>query len=149
MAIRKIEIARLVPDEWRRFRALRLEALGEAPEAFGTALASWSGEHDREERWRARLSSVPRNLHASLDGVAAGICSVTGLDEKKRAELISLWVAPFARGAGVAGALIGAALEEARDLGAAAVYRRHGFAETGELVLGDDGRREKVMLRRL
>ena len=161
MAARRIEIERLVPEDWRRFRALRLRALGESPEAFGTALAAWSGEHDREERWRARLTGVPRNLLASLDGIAAGICSVTAPDEAKVAELISLYVAAEARGTGVAGALIGAALEEARDLGAramhllvyetnlraAALYRRHGFRETGEVVLGDDGRRELVMRR--
>ena len=65
----------LTTDEWRLFRELRLEALREAPYAFGSTLESWQGDGDTEERWRDRLNNVPFNVIAYLEGVPAGIVS--------------------------------------------------------------------------
>lgn len=53
----------LTPDDWPIWRELRLAALAEAPQAFGSRLADWQGEGDREERWRDRLS-IPGSCNA-------------------------------------------------------------------------------------
>ena len=134
-------LRRLGPDDWRLFRELRLQALAEAPDAFSATLADWCGARDVEERWRSRLVSVPFNLIVRLDGAAAGMISAMRVDPE-RIELLSMWVAPWARGRGVGDALVGAALRWAINERATAatlavywsnssalkLYRRHGFA---------------------
>ena len=140
-----IALQRISPNDWRAWRELRLEALREAPYAYGSKLAEWQGDGDTEERWRRRLESVPLNVIAYLDERPAGIASGTHPDESGTAELISMWVAPFARGRGVGDALVQYAIRWARDLRlrritldvtvgnerALALYRRHGFDEAG------------------
>lgn len=51
-----IELRVLTPDHWPAWRELRLAALAEAPYAFGSRLADWQGDRDREQRWRDRLT---------------------------------------------------------------------------------------------
>ena len=64
-----IELRTLTADDWPVWRELRLAALAEAPDAFGSRLADWQGEGDREERWRARLNLAGSyNIVAVLDG---------------------------------------------------------------------------------
>jgi hypothetical protein len=64
-----IELRVLTPDDWPAWRELRLAALAEAPHAFGSRLADWQGDGDREQRWRDRLG-IPGsyNVIAVLDG---------------------------------------------------------------------------------
>jgi ribosomal protein S18 acetylase RimI-like enzyme len=84
-----------------------LAALAEAPYAFGSRLADWQGDLDREERWRQRLSLTGAyNLRAILDGVPAGMATGIPGDEPGEAQLISIWVAPTARGQRVGDTLI-------------------------------------------
>jgi ribosomal protein S18 acetylase RimI-like enzyme len=149
-----IDLRVLSPDDWRVWRSMRLAALAEAPYAFGSRLADWLGAGDREERWRDRLS-IPgsRNVVAGLGGEPSGMASGVPLPGDPGAvELISLWVAPSARGRGVADALIediatwATALRSpalwltARESNAAAIalYRRRGFEATGERVRDED-----------
>lgn len=146
-----IDVHALVEDEWPLWRRLRLEALSEAPYAFGSTLAEWQGAGDREERWRARLRDVPYNAVAWLHGIPAGMIGATAPDDSGRSELISLWVAPWARGRRVGDALIEAVQAFAAARGAQALtlsvrednglaqalYRRHGFVPAG--VVEDDG----------
>ncbi len=134
----------LSPDDWRQWRELRFEALREAPYAYGSTLADWQGEYDTEVRWRRRLSDVPFNVMARFDGKPAGIVSATAPADAS-VELISLWVAPFARGRGVGDILVNTALQWCRSLdvrevrlavvptnaNAIALYRRHGFVDSG------------------
>jgi ribosomal protein S18 acetylase RimI-like enzyme len=162
-----IELRVLTPDDWRAWRELRLAALAEAAYAFGSQLADWQGEGDREQRWRDRLS-IPRsyNLIAVLDGQPAGMASgVPAEDEDGTAELISMWVSPAARGRGVADRLVRAVVDWARQAGAGmiklavaednqsaiALYRRSGFAGTDEPgdLMPDGMRRELVMAKSL
>lgn len=140
-----VALTRITADEWRAWRDLRLEALREAPYAFGSTLAEWQGAGDTETRWRARLADVPFNLVAYLDGTAAGIASGTAVTADGIVELISMWVAPFARGRGVGDALVTGVVQWARDshakhislavvpgnTHAIALYRRHGFCADG------------------
>ncbi|MDQ3484833.1 MAG: GNAT family N-acetyltransferase [Actinomycetota bacterium] len=100
------EIRTLSPDDWPVWRGLRLAALAEAPEAFGSRLADWLGEGDREGRWRDRLS-IPGsyNIVAMLDDQAVGMASGLPTADDGVVELISMWVAPTAHGRGVGDAL--------------------------------------------
>lgn len=152
----------LTADEWPLFRELRLEALREAPYAFGSTLESWQGDGDTEERWRERLTNVPFNVIAYLEGAPAGIVSGSTSGEENEIELISMWVAPFARGTGVADSLVEAVVDWARRNGIGGVslrvmegnarawsfYRRKGFVDDGAAQSAPDGRPERRMLRR-
>lgn len=137
------EIRTLTPDDWRLWRDLRLAALAEAPEAFGATLAEWSGDGDREERWRARLS-IPggRDFVVLLDGTAVGMVSGVPTPDDGTVELISMWVSPAGRGRGVGDRLVEAVVQWAVEQGARtlrlsvmqdnpqaiALYERNGFA---------------------
>lgn len=132
------------PDDWKTWRELRLDALADAPDAFGSTLADWRDAP--ESRWRERLGGPEdRNVVAYLDGTPVGMVTATPAGPEV-VELISMYVAPAARGHGVADDLITAVVDRARELGArtvrldvrltnaraAAVYRRHGFTPSAE-----------------
>ncbi len=141
----EIALRRIGADDWRLWRALRLDALAEAPYAFGSKLADWQGAGDTEPRWRARLADVPLNVIAEVDGTPAGMVSGIAADETGTIELISMWVAPFARGRGVGDALVGAVVAWGRSMKAThialgvvesnararALYVRHAFVDAG------------------
>ncbi|MFF4414945.1 GNAT family N-acetyltransferase [Streptosporangium sp. NPDC001559] len=161
-----IEVRVLSSDDWPLWRELRLAALAEAPTAFGARLADWQGEGDREDRWRRRLE-IPgsHNVIAVLDGALAGMVSGIPGGDADTVELISMWVSPQARRRGVARRLIQeverwAVLRRATTLRlcvtpgndeADALYRSHGFKDTGELgdLLDDGESREVVMTKPL
>jgi RimJ/RimL family protein N-acetyltransferase len=142
---RVIELRTVGPDDWPLWRAVRLEALAEAPAAFSSRLADWQGPGDTEARWRTRLLEVPYNVVALADSEPVGQVSGTALDAHGAVELISLWLAPSARGSGLADELVGAVVQWARAQGAIQVvlsvratndrarrcYDRLGFAPTG------------------
>src|ERR1700749_2094683 len=83
--------------EWALWRALRLRALAESPAGFRSTLAEWSGPGDTEQRWRARLDSVPLNVVLALSGVPSGMVSATAPNEDGETLLMSMWVARHAR----------------------------------------------------
>ncbi|MFI5647805.1 GNAT family N-acetyltransferase [Kitasatospora sp. NPDC051705] len=162
-----LELRVLSSDDWPLWRELRLAALTEAPYAFGSVLADWQGDGDREARWRSRLE-IPGalDLVAVLDGTPVAMASGVPADgDAAAAELISMWVGPAARGRGVAGELIDGIARWAAEQGrttlklavmpdndaAIALYRRHGFADTDEPgdLLDDGLRRELVLAKRL
>ena len=135
-----LEIVELGPDEWATFREVRLRALAEAPEAFGSRLGDWADA--TEERWRARLGMVELNLVARCGDEHVGMVSgaVVGDD----AELISMWVAPAFRGRGIAAELSAAVVAWAEGAGrttylmvrsdnaqAITAYERAGFVDLG------------------
>ncbi len=161
-----IEVRELNPDDWELWRGLRLAALAEAPDAFGSRLSDWQGKYDTEDGWRSRLG-IPgsTNVVASRAdrpvGMASGV--PTGIDDV--VELISMWVAPQTRGLGVGGSLVSAVerwrrARGARELrldvapdnpSAAALYLRSGFVLTGQHgeLMADGVRRERVMAKPL
>jgi GNAT superfamily N-acetyltransferase len=160
----KIDLRRIGVDDWQLWRKLRLDALAEAPYAFGSKLADWQGEGDTEARWRARLSDVPLNIIAEWRETAAGMISATAPNADGAVELLSMWVAPFARGHGVGDALVNAVIAWAREQQAssvalalfegnewaAALYRRHGFTDAGTAPVTSAGiASERRMVRAL
>jgi ribosomal protein S18 acetylase RimI-like enzyme len=94
------------PDDWPAWRSVRLSALQESPDAFGSRYSDASGPNDREEYWRRYFVSNGRNYLADLDGTTVGLVRVVGPGDDADAELMSLWVAPSARGSGVGAGLI-------------------------------------------
>ncbi|WP_433342857.1 N-acetyltransferase family protein [Micromonospora sp. CA-111912] len=156
----------LTEGDWQVWRELRLAALTEAPYAFGSQLADWQGDGDREERWRLRLA-IPDsyNVVAMLDGQPVGMASGVPTDQDGVVELISMYVAPVGRGRGVGDHLLHAVEQRARQVGAGtlrlavvkgndnawALYRRNGFHDLGELgdLMPDGIRREHIMIKRL
>ncbi|WIX75020.1 GNAT family N-acetyltransferase [Amycolatopsis carbonis] len=139
------EIRELTADDWRAWRALRHIALSESPNAFGARLTDWQGEGDTEARWRGRLTDLPFNVLASVDGRDAGMASGTAPDDAGVVDLQTMYVAPSARGHGVGDALIEAVTAWATSQGAnsvrlqvfednaaaIALYRRCGFLDDG------------------
>ena len=159
-----IELRELTSDDWQVWRGLRLAALEDAPYAFGSRLADWV---DAEEaRWRARLT-LPggRNVVAVLDGTPVGMASGLRAEEEGVVELVSMWIAPTARGRGVGDRLMAQVEEWAREAGAHtlqlsvadgndkahALYLRSGFADTDEPgdLMHDGTHHEIVMHKKL
>ena len=118
-------IRTLQPADWPIYRDLRLGALAEAPYAFGSTHVEESQRPD--DVWAARLAAPALGsfrracpLMAALDGMPVGLMWIK-LDDTGAAGLYQVWVAPQARGRGVAAALLDAALAWARGVRATAV----------------------------
>ena len=139
----RIDIQRLAAHEAPRLRAIRLRALAESPNAFGSTCDEAAALPP--DSWAAQLQSMATFL-AVVDGEDVGL--VRGAPDEARTDaawLISMWVAPEVRGRGVGEALVDAVVEWARasgarrlllDLGdhnrpAIALYARMGFEPNG------------------
>lgn len=136
-----MEIRRVGPEDWERFRAVRLASLSESPSAFGSRYEDWVDAP--AERWQARLTQVPLTLLACEGATVVGVASGQP-DGDDLVELISMWVDPAVRGAGVAGRLIRAVADWAEAQGrgtylmvrsdnvrARTAYERAGFVDKG------------------
>jgi GNAT superfamily N-acetyltransferase len=113
-----VSIERLTSGNEERLRAIRLRALADAPDAFGTtydeALARSA------EDWRLQLA-----LFANFIAVAAGhdVGIIRGAPDDERpdtAYLLSMWVAPEMRRQKIASVLIDSVVQWAKSHG----YRR-------------------------
>ncbi|WP_280256058.1 GNAT family N-acetyltransferase [Nocardia abscessus] len=136
------EIRLLVPDDWAVFRRVRLAALTDAPQFFGSTLAE--AQARTESDWRHALTDRAQFL-AESGGTEVG--TVAGMLDPERGgvHLISMWVAPRARGTGVSDRLVRAVLDWAvtgrhqvvrlefaeHNAFAERLYLRHGFVRTG------------------
>ena len=152
-----IEIVRLDPDEWQVYKALRLESLQNAPQAFGS---SYDANLARSETfWRdrlveARIGEQGWLLFARVDGQLVGMIGAYRTDDAAVVEIISTYVTPAYRGQGVARALMEALLETLTQTGrferatlgvnqqqvaAIRLYERCGFAcvRTEQIQMGD------------
>jgi GNAT superfamily N-acetyltransferase len=129
--------------DWQALREIRLQALRDAPDAFGSTYAREAafGEdewHRRATRDGSFLAFLPEVCPAGLGGGY--------LAAPDTAELVSMFVRPRARGRGVGEAIIDAVADWARTRGAASVhlwvtetnkaarklYERRGFTVTAE-----------------
>lgn len=112
----EISVRALGEEDWQQYRDIRLAALQEAPDAF---VATWAQEEAFDEQvWRGRMLRS-RRLVAELNGSAVGVVSLGQAEEPytHTGELFGLWVAPEARGTGVAWKLVEAGAEQARKEG--------------------------------
>jgi ribosomal protein S18 acetylase RimI-like enzyme len=144
-----VVVQRFAAHEWPLYRHLRLRALADSPDAFGSTFAREVVRSDDD--WRERLangagsrSDLP--LMAVADGSPAGL-AWGRLDEREPviAYLFQVWVAPEFRGRGVGRHLVNAVIAWAATAGARVLrlsvtcgdttavrlYRRAGFVDDG------------------
>ena len=143
-------IRRLGGHEWPAYRDLRLRALGESPDAFGSTL-----EQERERpdvEWAARVSSSASSEldlplvvveEAQVIGLAWGKILASALDT---AHVFQMWVAPECRGQGQGAELLATIIGWSREANARRVvlsvafgnspaqrlYARAGFKALGD-----------------
>jgi GNAT superfamily N-acetyltransferase len=137
------EIVRLGPEDWERLRRVRLRALRDAPLAFGSTLDETAARP--REVWVSQLRELPTWVAATSHADVGLVRGGRDHDAPTRAWLLSMWVAPEARGRGVGDALVRSVVGWARDAGfvelrlevgdlnapAIQLYARHGFVPTG------------------
>jgi GNAT superfamily N-acetyltransferase len=144
-----LTVRRFAANEWRAYRALRLHALRDAPDAFGSTLAREEAFPDDE--WVQRLergAHSPTELPLVVEDEARPIGLAWARidpDDAEVAALYQVWVDPVYRRRGVGRLVIDSALDWARSSGvrqmllsvalgpgsALEFYRRLGFVEIG------------------
>ena len=144
-----MQIRRLTPEDAVAYRALRLRALREHPEAFGS---SYEEEQGKSADWAARRLGNNEGFFLGAFSDAAALIGAVGLQLEQRHKLrhqgkvIGMYVAPeFAR-RGVGRALIEALVSQARAIDhleslrltvtsahahVGKLYRSAGFVECG------------------
>jgi len=141
-----VVVRRATIEEWQVLRDIRLAALRDAPNAFGSTFAKQAALLEAD--WRRRISRggtffgyLPEVNGTEPTGLVGSFQEKPGT-----VELVSLWVRPHARGLGVGEALVDAVVGWAAERKAASVhlwltetnqhalvlYERCGFALTGE-----------------
>ena len=138
------------PEEWRTYRDLRLAALADSPDAFGSTLARENGHED--ERWSSRLAAaVASDLDLPLVaevGPEPGGLAWARIDpaELEVVHLFQMWVSPESRGLGAGSTLLASVVAWLRSLNAASLglrvtcdntparrfYERAGFLTRGQ-----------------
>jgi len=145
-----ISIRRFTADEWRTYRDVRLRALSESPDAFGSTYEREVVLADDDWRERVAVGATAADqlpLVALVDGVPAGLSWGRVHDEEPDvAHIYSVWVAPEHRGLGIARLLMEEVIAWARafgvrvvrldvtvgNRGAEQLYRGLGFIEVGD-----------------
>jgi len=102
-----VTIERIRPDDWVALRAVRIAALTDSPSAFGSTLERELAFSDAD--WQARAASSAAGSErvtflARSDSEVVGI--VGGFVDGDAVELVSMWVAPPARGTGLGRSLV-------------------------------------------
>ena len=123
MTQRSLLVRPFAADEWPLYRELRLRALGDSPDAYGSVLHLEAALSDDE--WSTRLA---RGVHSARELPLVALCDddACGLawvrlddDGPESAHLYQMWVAGGHRRFGVGRALVDAAAAWARQMGAA------------------------------
>lgn len=157
-----VAIRRAVIGDEPIVRALRLEALTEAPSAFGSTLEREFARTTADwQRWFSPGVTLILEASGAPRGLVAG---VHDRDRKGVVHLMAMWVHPSLRGSGAADALVTnvtdwAASESASEITlhiakgndrARRCYERHGFRVTGVEIAGNrPGFVEVEMTRRV
>ncbi len=146
----EIEIITLPPEEWQRYREIRLESLREEPQAFGSTYEDM--EQKPDAYWQERLSAAILGekswlLFAREGERLVGMIGAFTDEPQETATIVSVYVSNGARGKGVGKALMEGILIEINQkesirkavLGvnqeqtaAVELYRRSGFVVSGE-----------------
>jgi len=154
-------IRRAIAGDEPMLRALRLEALSDAPTAFGS---TYERECDRTAADWQRWLSPGATFILDAGGPRGMVAGVHDADDRSLVRLMAMWVHATLRGSGAADALVAAVVAWAAEQGACEValhvvednprarrcYERSGFRATGRtLVRARDGAIEIEMRRSL
>lgn len=121
-----VPVRRLLAHEWQAYRALRLRALAQDPDAFGSTLAAEQALPD--DTWasrvaRSEVSGIDCALVAQAGDALVGLLwAKVDPADPGRVNLFQMWAAPECRGRGVAAALLDQALRWARERGTRVVH---------------------------
>ncbi len=143
-----MKLRQAAPGDEPLLRQLRLAAMTDAPEAFGSnyerelarTVADWT-------RWLAPGATF---LVEAPEGVAVGLVAAVPDATAPLVHLMAMWVDPVARGTGAADALVEAVVAwtaargqavvqlhvEKQNVRARRLYERHGFVVTGHEIAG-------------
>lgn len=114
-----VEVRRCRPEDWPALRAIRLEALKESPDAYGSTYHEVAAYPD--ERWRTMAAEgyFLAERDAKVVGMASG-----GTNDRYPGTywLYGMYVTPNERGADAAALLVAAVVERALALGAEQLY---------------------------
>ncbi|HEV2591073.1 MAG TPA: GNAT family N-acetyltransferase [Gaiellaceae bacterium] len=140
------EIRRVSAGEWRAFRDIRLAALLDAPDAFGSTYTESSARPEDWWRERTRLSaeSDEQAMYLAWDGETPVGLAGTFFDDPDWV-VIAMWVDPAHRGQGLGRLLLDAVVDFERTQGATesvlgvvdgndaarALYERYGYQDNG------------------
>lgn len=139
-------LERLDVADWERLRRVRLRALADAPDAFGSIAAV---ERDQGAgAWRRLAGLGPWWIVVDLDGDVGLVAGGHREGHPSSRWVYSMWLDPASRGRGMAEDLLDAVVDWARDEGATTLgldvtdrvprarrcYERYGFVATGAVV---------------
>ena len=156
-----MEIVRLRPGAEARLRTIRLQALQDAPDAFGSTAAEVAARPP--ESWSQQLSGLATFVAVS-GGRDVGLARFAPDEEcAQTGWLTSMWVSPENRGEGVGSTLIDAVVDFATSQGVArlaldvgdhntsaiSLYASKGFEPTGEVSSLDPPREHLCEHRRI
>jgi len=141
-----VEIRRVNTDEWREYRDIRLAALLDAPDAFGSTYAESVARDDAWWIERTRLSAESDEQAMFLAWSGSTVVGLAGtfFDEPDWV-VIAMWVDPAHRGMGLGRRLLDAVIDFQRAQGATesvlgvvdgndaarALYEQYGFRDNG------------------
>ena len=139
-----VHFEQLGPGEGARLRSIRLRALQDAPDAFGTTFEQASANSD--DVWAKQVVDLPTFVGVKGGRDVAMVRCTRDRDKADTAWLLSMWVAPEIRRSGVGASLVDLVVAWARangisrllldvaDLNAPAValYAAKGFVPNGE-----------------
>jgi ribosomal protein S18 acetylase RimI-like enzyme len=151
--------------EWREVRDLRLRALADAPDAFGSTLEREREYGERE--WLSWISGWEDSTNRLVVGIDAdawvGMAVGSKTEKDELAHVYGMWVDPLARRGGLGRRLLDDVTDWLRALGATeielgvtatnrgalAFYERMGFVDTQERrPLREDSSLEVIVMRR-
>jgi ribosomal protein S18 acetylase RimI-like enzyme len=119
------DVRTVQPSEWQAYRRLRLQALAESPDAFGSTFESEASRSDDE--WKSRLTRAADGLDdLPLFAISAGhpvglAWGKVSSEEPSLVHLYQMWVSPEFRGQGVGRALLVAVISWAREKSSSAI----------------------------
>ncbi len=107
-------------DEWQLYRAVRLAALKDAPEAFVARFEDEAAQDD--DYWRERMIRADRVVAERKGDLVGLVCLGLHNDDPETGEVFGLWTAPGARGERVARGLVQTAADKAAADGCRQLY---------------------------